>query len=92
MFGYWKRRYHTLCNLYEKERDRVVELEQELDLLRESKSVSVGNHTLTRDCFNKLKQKVSNTHLSSDSSAGALGYKLGIAHCLDTLETTHVIN
>lgn len=92
MFGFWKRRYNRAEKLLAQSAIRILELEKELELLKDTKSVSVGNHTLTRDCFNKLKKKVSNTYLSSDTSAGALGYKLGVAHAMDTLESTHVVN
>lgn len=91
MFGYWKRKYQKERAEKELAQFRVHELRKELELLRSSQSVSVGNHTLTRDCFTKLKKKVSNTHLSDDTSAGAIGYKLGVAHAMDMLESTHVV-
>lgn len=92
MFGYWKKHYLSLSEYSYKQAEQIASLQAELEELKSNtQSVSVG-HTLTRASFNTFKSKLPNALVGDDSSAGAIGHKLGVALVLQKMEQELVVN
>lgn len=92
MFGKWKKLYYSLLEYSCKQTEQIESLQAELDELKSNtQSVSVG-HTLTRASFNTFKSKLPNALVGDDSSAGAIGHKLGVALVLQKMEQELVVN
>lgn len=92
-FNRWKKLYHSLLDVLIQRDKRIEDLEKEVQDLKEAnrQSVSVG-HTLTRAAFNKFKSTLPNAMVGDDSSAGAIGHKLGVALVLQKMEQDLVVN
>lgn len=89
MFNKWKKLYHSLVShLYTRE-EYIKELEEKIRVLEvEQKNVS---SVLPRVVYDKFKKTLPNSIVGDDSSAGAIGYKLGVAHVMSRMEEELVV-
>jgi len=88
MFGLWKKRY-LAQNSYLSDREKyILELEKKVGDLEKIKNV---NSTIPRVVYDKFKKSLPNSMVGDDSTAGAIGYKLGVAHVLMRMEEDLVV-
>lgn len=88
MFNKWKKLYKSLLShLYERE-EYIKELEEKV---KELESMTSVNSRIPRIVFDKFKAKLPNTLVGDDSSPGAIGHKLGVAHVLMRMEEDLVV-
>lgn len=88
MFTNWKKLYKSITShLYEREK-YIKELEEKVKELESTTSI---NSRIPRVVFDKFKAKLPNTLVGDDSSPGAIGHKLGVAHVLMRMEEDLVV-
>ena len=88
MFTNWKKLYKSMmAHLYKRE-EYIKELEEKV---KELESMTSVNSRIPRVVFDKFKAKLPNTLVGDDSSPGAIGHKLGVAHVLMRMEEELVV-
>lgn len=88
MFTNWKKLYKSLSSHLYKREERIKELEEKV---KELESMTSVNSRIPRVVFDKFKAKLPNTLVGDDSSPGAIGHKLGVAHVLMRMEEELVV-
>lgn len=96
MFTKWKKLYKALSShLYEREKYiTALELEKEVlkSKIEELSSMPMStSSTIPRVVYDKFKGSMPNSMVGDDSSAGAIGYKLGVTHVLMRMEEQLVV-
>ena len=88
MFNKWKKLYKSLLSHLYKREEYIKELEEKV---KELESITNVSSTIPRVVFDKFKAKLPNTLVGDDSSPGAIGHKLGVAHVLMRMEEDLVV-
>ena len=88
MFNKWKKLYKSLSSHLYKREEYIKELEEKV---KELESMASVNSRIPRIVFDKFKAKLPNTLVGDDSSPGAIGHKLGVAHVLMRMEEELVV-
>ena len=88
MFTNWKKLYKSMMSHLYKREEYIKELEEKV---KELESMTSVNSRIPRIVFDKFKAKLPNTLVGDDSSPGAIGHKLGVAHVLMRMEEELVV-